>query len=203
MSKVVPPLLPADRRRATTGSGRRSTVLRPLIVGDISGLIGAGAGRRVDVTRCPEYRDIVAAVNTVSALLRTRSVALKMADDLRTAAKPDVEGADRILQMTTDMQTGAATLPVQRVFRFPELVGSRMRMELAVLLERDSLRKKQIGEETFFDVDVVGEVVRDGRLIDNFRYRFDFPAVDASTARSSRSRSSATSTPASTASVKV
>ena len=49
-------------------------------------------------------------------------------------------------------------------------------MELAVLLERDSLTKKQIGEETFFDIDVVGEVVRDGRLIDNFRYRFDFPA---------------------------
>ena len=103
-----------------------------------------------------------------------------MADDLKTAAKPDVEGADRILQMTTDLQTGAAALPVQRVFRFPELIGSRMRMELAVLLERDSLTKKQIGEESFFDIDLVGEVVRDGRLIDNFRYRFDFPASTVS-----------------------
>ncbi len=86
-----------------------------------------------------------------------------------------MEGADRILQMTTDLQSGAAPLPVQRVFRFPELVGSRMRMELAVLLERESLTKKQIGDESFFDVDLVGEVVRDGRLVDNFRYRFDFP----------------------------
>ncbi len=99
-----------------------------------------------------------------------------MADDLKTAAKPDVEGADRILQLTTDIPAGAAALPVQRVFRFPELVGSRMRMELAVLLERDSLTKKQIGEESFYDIDLVGEVVRDGRLVDNFRYRFDFPA---------------------------
>ena len=77
-------------------------------------------------------------------------------------------------------QTGAAALPIQRVFRFPELVGSRMRMELAVLLERESLTKKQIGEESFYDIDLVGEVVRDGRLVDNFRYRFDFPASSVS-----------------------
>jgi Ca-activated chloride channel family protein len=150
-----------------------------LLVGNIAGGLNGAGGRRVDVTRCSDYREVVAAVNTVAANFGTIG-GMKVADDLRTAAKPDVEGADRILQMTTDLQSGAATLPVQRVFRFPELVGSRMRMELAVLLERDSLTKKQIGEETFFDVDLVGEVVRDGRLIDNFRYRFDFPASSVS-----------------------
>jgi Ca-activated chloride channel homolog len=149
-----------------------------LIVGNVAGMGGAGA-RRTDVTRCPEYRDVVSALNTVAANFGTIG-GMKMADDLKTAAKPDVEGADRILQMSTDLQSGATALPVQRVFRFPELVGSRMRMELAVLLEGDSLTKKQIGEESFFDVDVVGEVVRDGRLVDNFRYRFDFPASSVS-----------------------
>jgi VWFA-related protein len=151
-----------------------------LIVGNIAGGLSAGpGGRRVDVTRCAEYRDVIAAVNTVAANFGTIG-GMKMADDLKTSAKPDVEGADRILQMTTDLQSGAATLPVQRVFRFPELVGSRMRMELAVLLERESLTKKQIGEESFYDIDLVGEVVRDGRLVDNFRYRFDFPASSVS-----------------------
>ena len=145
-----------------------------LIVGNIAGGLGAAGGRRVDVTRCPEYRDVIAAINTVNATFGTIG-GMKLKDDLKTAQKPDVEGADRILQMTTDMQAGAAPLPVQRVFRFPEMIGSRMRMELAVLLERDSLTKKKIGEESFFDVDLVGEVVRDGRLVDNFRYRFDFP----------------------------
>ena len=150
-----------------------------LIVGNIAGGLNGIGGRRVDVTRCAEYRDVIAAVNTVAANFGVIG-GMKMADDLKTAAKPDVEGADRILQMTTDLQTGAANLPVQRVFRFPELIGSRMRMELAVLLERESLTKKQIGEESFYDVDLVGEVVRDGRLIDNFRYRFDFPASSVS-----------------------
>ncbi|HQQ79270.1 MAG TPA: VWA domain-containing protein [Thermoanaerobaculia bacterium] len=146
-----------------------------LIVGNIAGgLSGGPGGRRVDVTRCSEYRDVMAAVNTVAATFGTIG-GMKMADDLKTAAKPDVEGADRILQLTTDIPAGAAVLPIQRVFRFPELVGSRMRMELAVLLERESLTKKQIGEESFYDIDLVGEVVRDGRLVDNFRYRFDFP----------------------------
>ncbi|MGA7990365.1 MAG: VWA domain-containing protein, partial [Thermoanaerobaculia bacterium] len=150
-----------------------------LFVGNMGGGMGGAGGRRVDVTRCSEYRDVIAAVNTVAATFGTIG-SMKMVDDLKEGPKPDVEGADRILQMTTDLQSGAAPLPIQRVFRFPELVGSRMRMELAILLERDSLTKKQIGEESFFDVDLVGEVVRDGRLIDNFRYRFDFPASSVS-----------------------
>ena len=145
-----------------------------IIVGNAPGMLGGG-GRRVDTSRCAEARDVQAALSTVSATFGVVG-SLKMSDDIKQGPKPDVEGADHILQMTTDLQAGAATLPVQRVFRFPEAIGSRIRMELAVLLERDSLTKKQIGEETFFDIDVVGEVVRDGRLIDNFRYRFDFPA---------------------------
>jgi Ca-activated chloride channel family protein len=146
-----------------------------VVAGGLPGGLGANASRRVDFNRCSESRDVQAALNAVSATFGGTG-ALKLSYEIRQGPKPDVEGADRILQMTTDLQAGAATLPVQRVFRFPEAIGSRIRMELAVLLERDSLTKKQIGEETFFDVDVVGEVVRDGRLIDNFRYRFDFPA---------------------------
>jgi Ca-activated chloride channel family protein len=150
-----------------------------IVAGGLPGAFGAGAARRVDFNRCPEVREVQGALNSVAATFG-QAGALKLADDIRQGPKPDVEGADRILQMTTDIQTGTAALPVQRVFRFPEAVGSRIRMELAVLLERESLTKKQIGEETFFDVDVVGEVVRDGRLIDNFRYRFDFPTSTVS-----------------------
>ncbi|HEX5855762.1 MAG TPA: VWA domain-containing protein, partial [Thermoanaerobaculia bacterium] len=153
--------------------------LQAVVAGGLPGALGAGAARRVDFNRCSEARDVQAALSAVSATFG-QSGALKLADDIRQGPKPDVEGADHILQMTTDIQTGTAALPVQRVFRFPEAIGSRIRMELAVLLERESLTKKQIGEETFFDVDVVGEVVRDGRLIDNFRYRFDFPTSTVS-----------------------
>ena len=178
LSKVVllfyQPFGAGDYRMWTALDGPQAVV-----AGGLPGALGAGAARRVDFSRCSESRDVQAAMSAVSALFG-QAGALKMADEIRQGPKPDVEGADRILQMTTDMQAGAVALPLQRVFRFPEAIGSRIRMELAVLLERDSLTKKQIGEETFFDVDVVGEVVRDGRLIDNFRYRFDFPASSVS-----------------------
>ena len=151
-----------------------------IVAGGLPGALGAGAARRVDFGALPGVAGRAGRDQHGRRPSFGQAGALKLADDIRQGPKPDVEGADHILQMTTDLQAGAATLPLQRVFRFPEAIGSRMRMELAVLLERDSLTKKQIGEETFFDVDVVGEVVRDGRLIDNFRYRFDFPASTVS-----------------------
>jgi Ca-activated chloride channel homolog len=177
LSKVLllfyQPFGAGDYRMWTPLDGAQS-----IIVGNMPGTLGTG-GRRVDTSRCAENRDVQAALNTVSATFGLAG-SLKMNDDIRQGPKPDVEGADRILQMTTDIEKGTPVLPLQRVFRFPEAIGSRMRMELAVLLERDSLTKKQIGDETFYDIDVVGEVVTNGRLLDNFRYRFDFPASSVS-----------------------
>ena len=113
---------------------------------------------------------------TVAGHLRARWASRSSSTTCRQGPKPDVEGVDQILLMTTDLDPAAATLPVQRVLRFPEMVASKIRLELSVLLERDSLGTKALGEETFYDLDVVGEIVKDGKLVDNFRYRFDFPA---------------------------
>lgn len=147
-----------------------------IMVGGIGGLAGSsGTGRRVDVTRCLEWRDVNAALNTVQAIFGTTG-ALKMTTEIREGPKPDVEGVDQILQMTTDLAADSKPLPIQRILRFPEMSANKIRMELALVLERETLTKKQIGEETFFDIDVVGEIVKGDRLIDNFRYRFDFPA---------------------------
>jgi Ca-activated chloride channel family protein len=142
------------------------------MVGGLPGM--SSIGRRVDVTRCAEWRDVQAAISTVTATLGSMG-SMKLVEDMKQGPKPDVEGADSILQMTTDIDKNAAALPIQRTLRFPEMIGNKMRIELAIMMERDSLTKKEIGPESFYDLDVVGEVVRNGRLIDNFRYRFDFP----------------------------
>ncbi|HEV8269156.1 MAG TPA: GWxTD domain-containing protein, partial [Thermoanaerobaculia bacterium] len=144
-----------------------------LLVGGLPGM--AGLGRRVDVSRCQESRDIQAAMSVVSAIFGSTGGALKFIDDLREGPKPDSEGADQILQMTTDVDASATPLPIQRVLRFPEMIANKMRVEIAVMLERNALAKKQIGEESFYDIDVVGEIVKGNKLVDNFRYRFDFP----------------------------
>ena len=146
-----------------------------LLVGGVVGLTGVGPARAVDYQRCQEWREINGAMGAAAAIFGTMG-AQKKIDELKTGPRPDVEGVDKILLMTTDLDPSAVRLPVQRVLRFPEMVASKMRMELSVLLERAALGTKPLGEETFYDLDVVGEVIKGGRLLDNFRYRFDFPA---------------------------
>lgn len=144
-------------------------------VGSVGGLVGNAGGRRVDVTRCAEYRDVNAALNAVQGLFGGAG-GMKLQDQIRTAEKPDTEGVDSILLMTTDVDPGAAKLPIQRVLRFPDSAAHKIRMELALLLERGTLTTKDFAEETFYDLDVVGELIQGEKLVDNFRYRFDFPA---------------------------
>ena len=146
-----------------------------VVVGGIGGLAGIAPSRNVDVTQCQEWREVQAAMATASGVFGTMG-AQKMIDALKSGPKPDVEGVDRILLMTTDVDPSAAKLPLQRVLRFPEMVASKIRMEISLLLEREALGTKALGEETFYDLDLVGEVVKGGKLVDNFRYRFDFPA---------------------------
>jgi VWFA-related protein len=146
-----------------------------LLAGGVAGLGGISPGRSIDVTRCQEWREINSAMGAAAAVFGTIG-AQKMIEELKTGPKPDVEGVDKILLMTTDLDPAAVRLPVQRVLRFPEMVASKIRMEISVLLERETLGTKALGEETFYDLDVVGEIVKGGKLVDNFRYRFDFPA---------------------------
>jgi VWFA-related protein len=148
-------------------------------VGGNSGLMTGAPIRPVDVTRCFEWRDIQTAIAMGSALFGAGSGMIAV-DQMKQGPKPDVEGVDQILLMTTDLAAGAATLPIQRTLRFPEMAANKMRMELAVMLERESLATKVIGDEKFLDIDVVGEVIKGERLVDNFRYRFDFPASTVS-----------------------
>ena len=39
-------------------------------------------------------------------------------------------------------------------------------------------KPRELGEEKFYNVDVIGEVVKGDRLIDNFKYRFDIPTTE-------------------------
>lgn len=146
-----------------------------ILVGGMTGLGAPGPSRRTDVTRCPEWREVYGALGSVSALFGT-ATSLKMTQELREGPKVDPEGVDRILQLTTDVPPGAEKLAIQRLLRFPEATAFKIKMELGLLLEKTSLGQKVIGSERFYDVDVVGEVIRNGKLVDNFRYRFDFPA---------------------------
>lgn len=66
--------------------------------------VDAGRGkeaRRIDITRCPEWRDVYGALGSVSALFGT-ATSMKMTQELREGPKVDPEGVDRILQLTKE-----------------------------------------------------------------------------------------------------
>ena len=58
--------------------------------------------------------------------------------------------------------------------------ASAMRLELSLTLERAQLAPRPIGDETFFGVDVAGKVSKGSKVVDDFHYRFDFPASSLS-----------------------
>lgn len=166
------PFSTGDYRLWTPMDGQQA-----VLMGGMAGLTAPPLGRQIDLTRCPEWRDVTSAMSSSASLFGGAIGSQKLVDDLKRGEKPDVEGVDRILQMTTDIDPSASRLNVQRVIRFPELVGNKTRMEIGLMLERASLVKKDMGEaESFYDIDVVGEIVQGAKLVDNFRYRFDFPA---------------------------
>jgi VWFA-related protein len=81
---------------------------------------------------------------------------------------------------TIELPAGASPLPVVETVRFPEEDAGGMRMELSLAVERAKLAPRPLGDETFYGVDVAGEVRKGGKVVDDFRYRFDFAASSLS-----------------------
>jgi hypothetical protein len=90
----------------------------------------------------------------------------------------ETEGVDQILTMTTDLASGSTALGVTKLVRFPEARASKIGVDLSLLVAKADLTARALGEEQFYNVDVIGEVVKEDRLIDNFKYRFDIPTSE-------------------------
>ncbi len=144
-----------------------------------SGNIGMGAaGRRIDVTRCAEWRTVRQAMSYSTAVLGSGAMSMAGASVLFQPPTVETEGVDQILSMTTDLAANAANLDVIKLIRFPDERGNKIGVDLSLLVPRTDLKSRQLGEEVFYNVDVIGEVVKDDRLIDNFKYRFDIPTEE-------------------------
>ncbi len=145
--------------------------------GSVGGLSGAG-GRRVDVTRCTEWRTVQQAISYTTAVLGSGPMSMAGAAKLFQPPIIETEGVDQVLSMTTEMAAGAAPLAVTKLVRFPEARSNKIGVDLSLLIPKKDLKPKDLGDEHFYNVDVIGEVVKGDRLIDNFKYRFDVPTSE-------------------------
>ncbi|MEP7132326.1 MAG: VWA domain-containing protein [Acidobacteriota bacterium] len=142
--------------------------------GSAGGLSGAG-GRRVDITRCTEWRTVQQAISYTTAVLGSGPMSMAGSAKLFQPPIVETEGVDQVLSMTTEMAVGAAPLGVVKLVRFPEARSNKIGVDLSLLIPKKDLKPRDLGEEHFYNVDVIGEVVKGDRLIDNFKYRFDVP----------------------------
>jgi Ca-activated chloride channel family protein len=150
----------------------------------VGGGIGAGAssrspgGRRIDTDRCMETRTLRQAMAYSTAALGSGASALAGAGKLFQPPIIENEGVDQILTMTTELATGSVPLGIAKLVRFPEMRANKIGVDLSLLVSKSDLKARDLGEEKFYNVDVIGEVVKGERLIDNFKYRFDIPTTE-------------------------
>ena len=131
--------------------------------------------RAPDRDRCFDTRTLDQAIQYTTALLGSGAFGMMESSKLFAPPVVETEGVDQILSMTTDLHSGASDLAVAKLVRFPEMRSNKMGVDLSLLVPKAELKPRALGEESFYNVDVVGEVVKDDRLIDNFKYRFDIP----------------------------
>jgi Ca-activated chloride channel family protein len=143
------------------------------------GIAGSIASRRpVDQTRCAEWRTLRQAISYSSAVLGPGASSMASTAKLFQPPVVETEGVDQILTMTTDLASGSTALGVTKLVRFPEARASKIGVDLSLLVAKADLTARALGEEQFYNVDVIGEVVKEDRLIDNFKYRFDIPTSE-------------------------
>jgi Ca-activated chloride channel homolog len=154
-----------------------------LQAGGVGGLSGSIASRQVDVTRCAEYRTINQAIAYSTAALGSGPMSMAGVARLFQPPVVETEGVDQVLSMTTELAANAVPLTVAKLVRFPEQRSNKIGVDLSLLVPKKDLKPRTLGEERFFNVDVIGEVVKGDRLIDNFKYRFDVPEGEVSADR--------------------
>jgi Ca-activated chloride channel family protein len=91
---------------------------------------------------------------------------------------PAVNGEDvnRILRSVVLADPNAPKLAAAMTVAYPHGDGNHTDAQLTIIVPRAQLKTTAAGDAAVYTLDVVGEVLRDERLWEKYRYRFDFPA---------------------------
>lgn len=128
----------------------------------------------------PEYRCIDGA--TILRLLARVEFwmnDLKTRSAMQRAVPPPDDGGEsaeaRFLQFSTLVSPEAQPLPFEVKAEVLGRRGSKIRVAFQAAIPREKFHIVPVGEIKVAQLDVVGEVSRDGTMVDRFRYSFTFP----------------------------
>ncbi|HKB78886.1 MAG TPA: GWxTD domain-containing protein, partial [Thermoanaerobaculia bacterium] len=85
------------------------------------------------------------------------------------------EDVHKILRSVVLSDPNAPKLDADFSIRFPAKQGSRTDAEMTLMVPKSELTVKDVGGTKTYSLDVVGEILKDGELFENYRYRFDYP----------------------------
>ncbi|HVR44608.1 MAG TPA: VWA domain-containing protein [Thermoanaerobaculia bacterium] len=97
---------------------------------------------------------------------------------VRMFEPPEIEMEDvaKILRSVVLSSPNAPKIEAAMEVRYPGRRGARTSTEFVLTVEKAALGVKELEGARFYNVDVTGEVLKNDRLFENFRYRYDFPA---------------------------
>ncbi|HUR79486.1 MAG TPA: VWA domain-containing protein [Thermoanaerobaculia bacterium] len=85
------------------------------------------------------------------------------------------EDVNRILRSSVVADPKAPKLEAAMTLAYPSSDGSKTDAQLTILVPRSQLKITTVNDVSVYTLDVVGEVLRDGKMWERFRYRFDYP----------------------------
>jgi len=129
---------------------------------------------------CFDAQNLQEAIAYSTAMLGPGISGMAEAEKMFVPPPVETEGIDRFLGLTTQVSEAAAPLAIEKSVIFPEERDSKIACDVSLLLPRKDLALRDLGDQKFYDVDVVGEIVQNDRLLDNFKYRFDIPSDEVS-----------------------
>jgi Ca-activated chloride channel family protein len=118
---------------------------------------------------CPRADDLFAALG--------QAIDVERALEAGLFPKPNDEWALAFAARSTELGADAEPLTAPLSLTFPGRNQSRTAVQGFVQVPRAELTPAALGDHSFYNVLVDGEVLRQGELFETFRYRFDFPAA--------------------------
>lgn len=97
---------------------------------------------------------------------------------LSLVPKPGEEWLRSFLSRSTELPEGAGLLPARLDLAFPARRQSRTIVQGQISIAKTDAGLARVGERSSYDFVVDGEVLREGELFDQFRYRFSLPESD-------------------------
>lgn len=102
-----------------------------------------------------------------------------LAQALEEPEKPSGEWAETFHSYSTDLDAGAATFDAEVQLQFPGRRKTRTVVQGVVAIAVDQLGVSELAGHRAHNLVLVGEVLREGKLFDSFRYNFNHPLGSA------------------------